>query len=90
MKLHIGNLAKTVSDAELSAMIAAIAPPTSLEIIRDFSGASKGFGFADFATADEARAVMAGLDGREVAGQALKLGEAKPRKPVSSRRTPRN
>ncbi|HET8797898.1 MAG TPA: RNA-binding protein, partial [Thermoanaerobaculia bacterium] len=68
------------TDAELREMIAAIAPPTSLEIIKDFSGASKGFGFAEFATADEANAVIAGMNGRDVSGQVLKLGEAKPRR----------
>lgn len=85
MKLHIGNLPKSVTDTELNQMISAIAAPTSLEIIRDHTGASKGFGFAEFATDEEARAVIAGIDGRDVSGQALKLGEAKPRKPNAGR-----
>jgi RNA recognition motif-containing protein len=85
MKLHIGNLPRTLTDAELSEMIAAFAPPTSLEIIRDPAGASKGFAFAEFGSADEARAVITGLDGRDVGGNALKLGEAKPRKPAGAR-----
>jgi cold-inducible RNA-binding protein len=85
MKLHIGNLPKNLTDAELREMIAAIAPPTSLEIIKDFAGASKGFGFAEFATADEANAVIAGMNGRDVSGQALKLGEAKPRRTDGAR-----
>ena len=80
MKLHIGNLPKTVTDTDLNQMIAAIAPPTSLEIIKDVAGVSKGFGFAEFATAEEARAVIAAMDGRDVNGQALKLGEARPRR----------
>jgi RNA recognition motif-containing protein len=80
MKLHIGNLAHNITDAELNDMITAIAPPKSVEIIRDRTGASKGFGFADFESADQAQAVIAGMNGREVSGQALKLGEAKPRK----------
>ena len=80
MKLHIGNLPKSVTDAELTEMITPIARPTSLEIIKDHAGVSKGFGFAEFATDDEARSVISGINGREVGGQALKLGEAKPRK----------
>ena len=80
MKLHIGNLPKSVTDKELSEMITAIAPHTSLEIIKDSSGASKGFGFAEYATDDEARAVITAMDGRELSGQTLKLGQAKPRK----------
>jgi len=88
MKLHIGNLPKSVTDTELNEMIVAIAPATSVEIVKDFAGVSKGFGFADFASDDEARAVIAGMNGRDVGGQVLKLGEAKPRKNNTSR-TPR-
>ena len=80
MKLHIGNIPKNVSDAELNQLVTAIAPALSVEIVRDGAGVSKGFGFADFTSDDEARAVLTGLNGREVGGQALKLGEAKPRK----------
>lgn len=80
MKLHIGNLSKDTTDAQLSGLITAIAKPTSLEIIRDRDGSSKGFGFAEFATDDEARAVIDQMSGREVDGKALKIGEAKPRK----------
>ena len=80
MKLHIGNLARTTTDAELTDLITPIAKPLSVEIIRDATGASKGFGFADFATDDEAKAVISGIDGTEIAGNALKLGEARPRR----------
>jgi RNA recognition motif-containing protein len=80
MKLHIGNLPTTVTDKELTDLIAPVAQPTSLQIIRDREGASKGFGFAEFATDEEARLVIAKIDGAEIAGKALKLGEAKPRR----------
>lgn len=80
MKLHIGNLARTTTDAELTELITPIAKPLSVEIIRDSTGASKGFGFADFATDDEAKAVISGIDGKEMAGNELKLGEARPRR----------
>ena len=80
MRLHIGNLPKNLTDAELTAMITPIAPATSVEIVKDQSGVSKGFGFAEFATNDQARAVISGMNGREVGGQTLKLGEARPRK----------
>ncbi len=86
MKLHIGNLSRSVTDAELTEMIASIARPESVEIVRDRSGVSKGFGFAEFSTDDDARAVISGMDGREVGGQALKLGEAKPRRAAAAPR----
>ena len=80
MKLHIGNLPKSMSDSTLMEMITPFAKPVSLEIIRDQSGASQGFGFADFATDADANAVLGGINGREVDGNTLKLGEARPRK----------
>lgn len=88
MKLHIGNLAKSVTEPELNDMIAAIAQPTSLEIVKDPAGSSRGYAFAELATADEAQAVIAAMNGREVAGRALKLGEARPRKGASPAQTP--
>ena len=80
MKLHIGNLSRDTTDTQLSDLIASIAKPTSLEIIRDRDGSSKGFGFAEFATDDEAKAVIAGMSGKEVDGKELKVGEARPRR----------
>jgi len=80
MKLHIGNIAKTVTEPELKALVVAIAEPSSFELIKDQSGVSKGYGFADFTDDAAANAVLKGLDGKEVAGQILKLGEARPRK----------
>jgi RNA recognition motif-containing protein len=85
MKLHIGNLPKSMTDNELTELITPFAKPLSLEIIRDQSGASKGFGFADFATDADAKAVLGGVDGREIDGQTLKLGEARPRKGAAPR-----
>lgn len=80
MKLHIGNLPKTVTEPELRELVVAFAEPASLELVKDHAGSSKGFAFAEFANADHARAVITGLDGKDVSGQALKVAEARPRK----------
>lgn len=80
MKLHIGNLPKTATENDLSALITPIATPTRLEIVKDSAGVSRGYAFAEFTTDDEARAVIAGVDGRDLQGNNLKLGEARPRK----------
>ena len=80
MKLHIGNLPKTTTEAEVGQMITPIAKFTSLELIKDSSGASKGFAFAEFASDEEAKAVIDGLNGKNVGENELKLGEARPRK----------
>jgi cold-inducible RNA-binding protein len=44
------------------------------------SGDSKGFAFLEFSNADEARAAITGLDGREVDGRVLRVSEARPRR----------
>lgn len=85
MKLHIGNLPKTTTEAEVGEMITPIAKFTSLEIVKDSSGVSKGFGFVEFASDEEAKAVLTGLDGKTVGENQIKLGEARPRKGDAAR-----
>jgi RNA recognition motif-containing protein len=83
MRLHIGNLPKSVTEGELKTLMVEFAEPTTLEIIRDQAGVSKGFAFADFADAGQGQSVIAGLDGKDVSGNTIKVGEARPRKPES-------
>lgn len=81
MKLYVGNLSKQVTDAQLNELAVPFGTPLSAVVATErTSGASKGFGFVEFTSDDEARAAMAGLDGRDVNGQALKVNEARPRK----------
>jgi len=68
------------TEAELKELITPFGTAASVEIVRDHAGVSKGFGFAEFANADQARAVISGLDGKEIGGQTVKVGEARPRK----------
>ena len=86
MKLHVGNLSKQVTDAQLNDLAVPYGKLVSANVATErSSGESKGFGFIEFTSADEARAAMTGLDGREVNGQALKVSEAKPRNPATNR-----
>ena len=81
MKLYVGNLSKQVTDAQLNELAVPFGTPLSAVVATErSSGASKGFGFVEFTSDDEGRAAMAGLDGRDVNGQALKVNEARPRK----------
>ena len=80
MKLYVGNLSKQITDAQLNDLAVPFGTLVSATVATErSSGASKGFGFVEFTNADEARAAITGLDGREVNGQALKVNEAKPR-----------
>lgn len=80
MKLHIGNLSKSVTDAELEGHIRPFGEPASVEIPKDHLGVSKGFAFAEFAEDAHAHAVITGLDGKEISGQTVKVAVARPRK----------
>jgi RNA recognition motif-containing protein len=80
MKLYVGNLSKKVNDAQLNELAVQFGKPISANVATErSSGESKGFGFIEFGSDDEARAAIKGLDGREVEGQALKVNEARPK-----------
>lgn len=81
MKLYVGNLSKQVTDAQLNDLATPYGKPVSANVAMERnSGESKGFGFIEFSTDDEAKAAITGLDGRDVNGQALKVNESRPRK----------
>ena len=85
MKLYVGNLSKQVTDTQLNDLASPYGALISANVATErSSGASKGFGFVEYGSDDEARAAIAGLDGRDVNGQALKVNEAKPRKDVAA------
>lgn len=80
MKLYVGNLSKQITDAQLNDLAVEYGKIVSANVATErSSGESKGFGFVEFSTADEGRAAIKGLDGRDVNGQMIKVNEAKPR-----------
>ena len=79
-KLYVGNLGYDVTEADLSELFAGHGTVDSAVIITDkASGRSKGFGFVEMSSEEEAQAAIAALNGSDHAGQALKVDEAKPR-----------
>ena len=86
MKLYAGNLAYQVTDAELKSTFEEYGTVDSATVIMDRdSGRSKGFGFVEMSDGSEAKAAMAGLDGKEVGDRAMKVNEARPREDRGSR-----
>ena len=80
MKLYLGNLSADTTDAQLSQLVAPFGKPTSAEMAKDrSSGQSRGFGFVEFNSEDEAKAAIAGLDGKEINGRVLKVNESRPK-----------
>jgi RNA recognition motif-containing protein len=79
-KLYVGNLSYNVTNSELEQMCSPHGSVTSAEVIQDRdTGRSKGFGFVQMGTDQEAQAAIAALNGHEQDGRALTVNEAKPR-----------
>ena len=79
-KLYVGNLAYTVTDSDLEQMFAAYGTVQSAQIIMDRdTGRSKGFGFVEMGSDQEAQAAIAAMNAKEVGGRALTVNEAKPK-----------
>jgi RNA recognition motif-containing protein len=79
-KLYVGNLSYEVSDSDLSTMFASHGTVESAQVIMDRdTGRSKGFGFVEMKTDQEAQAAIAALNGKEMNGRALTVNEARPK-----------
>ena len=79
-KLYVGNLSYSVSDSDLQQMFAAHGTVESAQVIMDRdTGRSKGFGFVEMGSDQEAQAAIAALSGKEHDGRALTVNEARPK-----------
>ncbi len=79
-KLYVGNLGYDVTSADLQTLFAAHGNVQSAQVIEDReSGRSKGFGFVEMSSDDEANKAISALNGQEHSGRALTVNEAKPR-----------
>ena len=78
-KLYVGNLGYSVGDKDLEQMFEQHGTVLSAKVITDRdSGQSKGFGFVEMETDDEAKAAISALNGVDVQGRALTVNEARP------------
>lgn len=72
-KLFVGSLPPTTTEASLQALFSEFGTVRSIKIVKDlFSGHCKGFGFLEM-EGHEARAAIAGLDGKSFEGNLLKV-----------------
>ncbi len=79
-KLYVGNLSYDVTDSALQAMFAAHGTVQSAQIIMDRdTNRSKGFGFVEMGSDQEAQAAIAALNGQQSGGRALTVNEARPK-----------
>lgn len=78
-KLYVGNLSYTTNDESLRSAFAAFGTVESAKVIMDReTGRSKGFGFIEMSSDEEAAAAVTGLDGQVVDGRNLRVSEARP------------
>jgi RNA recognition motif-containing protein len=78
-KLFVGNLPFSATGAELEGLFGQVGKVTSANVISDkFTGQSRGFGFVEMDSTQEAQAAIEKFNGYELQGRALTVNEAKP------------
>lgn len=79
-KLYVGNLPYDTSDDDLNQLFGQHGAVQSAQVIMDrMTGRSKGFGFVEMSSDEEADAAIAALNGKDFGGRPLTVNEAKPR-----------
>ncbi|HEY1064127.1 MAG TPA: RNA-binding protein [Candidatus Saccharimonadales bacterium] len=85
-KLFVGSLAWACTDADLEEFFKQAGNVVSAKVIVDReTNRSKGFGFVEMSTDEEAKAAIAQLDGKDLAGRPVAISEARPQAPREER-----
>jgi RNA recognition motif-containing protein len=80
MNIYVGNLPYSTSDSELRDLFSEFGAVSSASVIMDkMTGRSKGFGFVEMPSADEANKAIAALNEKPLQGRPLRVNEARPR-----------
>ena len=80
MKLYVGNMSFDSNETELRKAFEAHGQVGSVTIIMDRdTGRSKGFGFVEMASDEEAKKAIEGLNGKDFMGRTINVNEARPR-----------
>ena len=80
MNLYVGNLAFTTTEAEVRQVFESYGVVETVRLLNDReTGQPRGFGFVEMPNGTEARAAIAGLNGKDLGGRSLMINEARPR-----------
>lgn len=80
MNIYVGNLAREVTEDDLKQAFGQFGTVSASSIIKDkFSGESRGFGFVEMASKEEAQSAMTALNGKDIKGRAVTVNEARPK-----------
>jgi RNA recognition motif-containing protein len=80
MNIYVGNLSRDVTEDDLRQAFEAFGQVESANVIKDkFSGESRGFGFVEMPSKNEAQAAIKQANGMELKGRVISVNEARPR-----------
>ena len=80
MNIYVGNLASDVTEDDLRAAFEAFGETSEVKVIKDkYTGESRGFGFVEMPSKDQAQAAISGLNDTDLKGRKLNVNEARPR-----------
>ena len=80
MNVYVGNLSYDLSEDDLKTAFEEYGEVSSAKLIFDrYSGRSKGFGFVEMSSDDEAKAAIEALAGKELGGRTMVVNEARPK-----------
>ena len=78
-KLYVGSLPYSTNEQELSQLFSQYGSVQSAKVITDrYTGQSRGFGFVEMSTGEEAQKAIAALNGSNMGGRTLVVNEARP------------
>jgi RNA recognition motif-containing protein len=90
VNIFVGNMAFNATEDDLRQLFEPYGTVEKINLITDRdTGRPRGFGFIEMPDGREAREAIAGLQGKELAGRALNVNEAKPREPRREPSRPR-
>lgn len=82
VKLFVGSLAYSATDDDLANFFASAGTVASAKVIMDReTNRSRGFGFVEMSTDEEAKAAIDSLNGKDLNGRAVMISEARPQQP---------
>ena len=80
MNIYVGNLARQTTEDDLRKAFEGFGQVESVNIIMDkFSGESRGFGFVEMPSKDEAQKAIEEMNGKDLMGRAVNVNEARPK-----------
>jgi cold-inducible RNA-binding protein len=86
MKLYVGNLSFQTSSEDLNQLFAQAGTVESAAVVEDReTGRSRGFGFVEMSSKEEAQKAIEQFNGKEMNGRNLNVNEAKPREDRGNR-----